>query len=628
MPKHLFGWFGEVDAQFADASVMLQRIWAFDWSGSSAGPLKTWPDELKSALRLVLNSPSGMAVLVGRDGIVVHNEALREMLGNRYDGVLGKPVAKALPIAANFFSDVISSCYNGTGVRVQDQPIRLKRNSTLETAWFSLGFTPIADTSANIHGVLVVVSETTERMRTLRALERARQRMNLALEAGGIIGTWDLDVRNNKVTTNGTFAALFGVSEKDAHDGVSNDILSASVHPEDRDRVLETLRAAIRSGSDYRCSYRAVTSGGEVRWFVVSGRPVHDAKGRVVQFAGIVIDITAQTETTAALEQSNLRFDILAESIPQIIWSTDAEGRHDYFNQRWTEFTGITAEEIEPTTWQELVHPEDWPRVAETWSECLATGNTYDIDYRFRHKDGDYRWLWVLALPLRDANRRIVRWYGTSSDIDAPKRLEEQRELVSHELDHRIKNLFALVNGLVSLSVREQPEHKPLADSLRARLNALNQAHGVIRGAPNAKSGSMRSLLQQLLEPYTDGNSDRITIEGADVALDAGTVTAFALVFHELITNATKYGALSRPDGSLLISLRLEADRQIIDWQECFEGNVNGGSTEGFGSRLLKTMVEGQLRGTITRDLSTTGLTTRIDIPHSALFAHANSTAR
>ena len=390
------------------------------------------------------------------------------------------------------------------------------------------------------------------------------------------------------------------------------------VHPDDRERVLGGLSSAIRTGSDYRCDYRAVTRDGETRWFVLTGRPRRDETGAIVQYAGIVIDVTERTEAAAALEQSNLRFDILAESIPQIVWSTDAEGRHDYFNRRWNEFTGIAPDRIEPTTWQELVHPEDWPRVQQAWQNCLTTGETYDIDYRFRHRDGGYRWLWVLALPLRDAEGRIIRWYGTSSDIDAPKQLDQERELVAHELDHRIKNLFALVNGLVSLSLRELPEHRPLADTLRARLEALNRAHGLIRGERDARCGSLRLLIEQLLAPYRDGYAGRIAIAGEDVTIDAGAVTAVALVFHELITNAAKYGALSRADGSLGITLGADDTLQTIDWQERFEGGIAGEVGEGFGSRLLKAMIEGQLRGTMTSRPSPRGLWLRIDLPRTA----------
>lgn len=322
----------------------------------------------------------------------------------------------------------------------------------------------------------------------------------------------------------------------------------------------------------------------------------------------------------AALEQSNLRFDLLAESIPQIIWSADADGRHDYFNGRWTEFTGIAPENIQPTTWQELVHPDDRDRVAETWQECLKTGKTYDIDYRFRYHDGSYRWLWVVALPLRNADGEIIRWYGTSSDIDAPKQLEEQREMVSQELDHRIKNLFALVNGLIAVSVREQPEHRPLAETLRARLDALHRAHGLIRAGMKQNSASLRGLLEQLLAPYMGGSNNRITIDGLDVTIDPGVATSVALVFHELITNAAKYGALSRAAGALHVTVSTDGDHQIIEWNEKFSGCVNGEAGEGFGSRLIKTMVEDQLRGRIPRDLSAKGLTTRIAIPRS-IFA-------
>ncbi len=618
MPEHLFVRFGERHSDFPNDSVMLERIRAFDWSGSSVGPIETWPDEIRSAVRMTLLSESAMAVLIGSDGIMVHNDALHRLLGDHYAGVLGLPVAEALPIAAGFFRDALAACGEGKGVRHQDHPLKLLRNGLLETAWFSVSLTPIADIAARVYGAFVVVSETTERMRALKALGQSRQRMELALDAGGIVGTWDLDIRTNTVFTNGAFAELFGVSGGEARRGISKDVLAAALHPDDRERVLGGLSSAIRTGSDYRCDYRAVTRDGETRWFVLTGRPRRDETGAIVQYAGIVIDVTERTEAAAALEQSNLRFDILAESIPQIVWSTDAEGRHDSFNRRWNEFTGIAPDRIEPTTWQELVHPEDWPRVQQAWQNCLTTGETYDIDYRFRHRDGGYRWLWVLALPLRDAEGRIIRWYGTSSDIDAPKQLDQERELVAHELDHRIKNLFALVNGLVSLSLRELPEHRPLADTLRARLEALNRAHGLIRGERDARCGSLRLLIEQLLAPYRDGYAGRIAIAGEDVTIDAGAVTAVALVFHELITNAAKYGALSRADGSLGITLGADDTLQTIDWQERFEGGIAGEVGEGFGSRLLKAMIEGQLRGTMTSRPSPRGLWLRIDLPRTA----------
>ncbi len=625
MPEHLFVRFGEKDPQFAETSVMLRHIRAFDWSRSPTGAIEDWPCELKFAVRTILLSASAMAVLIGREGIVIQNDAARIMFGDHYDGALGRPIGKVLPIAARFYGQAIAACYEGKGVRFVDQPIKLFRNGAWETAWFSLGFTPIADEQAHVFGVLLVASETTERMRALAALRRSRQRLDLALDAGGIVGTWDLDVRTNRVTTNGTFAQMFGVTEENTRLGVSNDILSTAVHPDDREKVLYCLKHAIATGSDYRCRYRAVTPQGDIRWFIVSGRPVRDERERVVQLAGIVIDVTEQTETAKALEQSNLRFDILTESIPQIVWSTDAKGRHDYFNRRWSEFTGIPPERIKPETWRELVHSDDWPRVEEVWRECLATGQTYDIDYRFLHHEGGYRWLKVLAMPLRDAEGKITRWYGTATDIDDAKQIEAQRQIVSHELDHRIKNLFALVNGLVSLSVRDDPALRPVAEVLRSRLTALHQAHGLIHGQQDAKGGSLRGLLQQLLQPYDSGRPEQIVMEGPDVIIDPGAITSVALVFHELITNAAKYGALTRGDGCLLIELRSHAGRQLIEWRERFCNDVIVASSGGFGARLLETIIEGQLRGSLKRELSAEGILIVIDVPLSVLCATPNA---
>lgn len=622
MPEHLFVRFGGEGQDATDKNAMLQRIRAHDWMQSPLGPIENWPNELKSAVRLILLSSSAMAVLAGREGIVIQNDAVVSMLGERFSLALGQAVAEVLPVAGDFFRHAIAECYDGKGVSFRDQPVKLKRNGLLETAWFSIGLTPIADIDGNIYGVLVVASETTERMRAHDALERSQQRMELALDAGGIVATWELDVRNARVNNlQNVFQGMSGIYQTHEDRFKSTNKLVASVHPDDHDRVLSDLNHAIGAGTEYRCRYRAVTSEGGLRWLIISGRPVRNEQGRIIQYAGIVSDITEQVETATALEQSNLRFDILAESIPQIIWSTDASGQHDYFNKRWSEFTGLKPEDIDVNMWHELVHPEDRARVAEAWQECLMTGKNYDIDYRFRYKDGSYRWLWVVALPLKDREGKIVRWYGTSSDIDAPKQLEEQRELVSHELDHRIKNLFALVNGLVSLSARDLPEHMPLADRIRSRLDALHRAHGLIRSNSSRKTIALKDLLGQLLAPYHADKDGAIKITGEDFELDAGSTTSIALIFHELITNAAKYGALSRSDGDLSVNLEKDDKHQIIEWVEKVDQQEISVSEEGFGSRLLKTIVKSQLQGRIVQNLLPEGLAIRLEIPHSAFLS-------
>src|SRR5690606_21123560 len=152
---------------------------------------------LHQAMRIMLLSAAPMAVLVGRQGLLIYNETVRDMFGEHYAGSLGQPVVDVLPEAAAFYHRALDTCFAGQGVRFRDAPLRLHRHGRTEVGWFNLAFTPIADEQAQIHGVLLVANESTVRVRALRDLQRSSERLDLALQAGGIVGIWDLDIQNN-----------------------------------------------------------------------------------------------------------------------------------------------------------------------------------------------------------------------------------------------------------------------------------------------------------------------------------------------------------------------------------------------------------------------------------------------
>jgi PAS domain S-box-containing protein len=327
-------------------------------------------------------------------------------------------------------------------------------------------------------------------------------------------------------------------------------------------------------------------------------------------------------ETAAALADSEFRFDTLTDTLPQIIWSGTADGVLDYVSRRWFEFIGIAEDEVEGRpTWVELLHPEDRERVAACWKESLATGKTYDVDYRMLHRSGEYRWLRVMALPQRDSNGRLKRWFGTATDIHESRLAVEERELVARELNHRIKNIFSIVGGMIGLSMRERPDMKEFAEELRGRLLALNDAHDFIRPDDRARtaqrvSHSFQKLLQRLLQPYDDENGQRISIEGPDARIDAGAATPLALVFHELATNSAKYGALSTPVGNIRVRFSRTPESVSIEWAE--RGGVvraQAPDHAGFGTRLLTLSVEAQLRGSFRRHWEPDGVRVEIEFP-------------
>ena len=326
------------------------------------------------------------------------------------------------------------------------------------------------------------------------------------------------------------------------------------------------------------------------------------------------------TAVLDALNESNARFAILTDAMPQMVWSTRSDGFHDYYNARWYEFTGVPAGSTDGEAWNGMFHPDDQDRAWTIWRHSLATGAPYEIEYRLRHHSGAYRWTLGRALPVRGEDGRITRWIGTCTDIDAAKRNSEQLEILSRELSHRIKNIFAVIGGLVGLSARRFPEARGFADDLRGRIAALGRAHEFVRphseaSAPVIGDATLKTMLADLLSPYPAFDAGQLTLTGDDVALDDRGATPIALVFHELATNAAKYGALSTPGGCVAIETRVDGETLSIGWRETGGPAIDGDPRHiGFGTRLAEMSIVQQLGGTLTRTWSPAGLIVAVTV--------------
>lgn len=326
------------------------------------------------------------------------------------------------------------------------------------------------------------------------------------------------------------------------------------------------------------------------------------------------------------LADSEARFRVIADSMPQMVWSTLPDGFHDYYNARWYEFTGAPQGSTDGEGWNGMFHPEDQARAWHTWRHSLQTGDLYEIEYRLRRHDGVYRWTLGRAVPLRNADGEITRWFGTCTDIDDLKRIEQGQALLSQELSHRIKNIFAVISALIALSAREYPEARAFARAVRDRIGALARAHEFVRphsevSRPLIGETTLHGFLAALFRPYAalDGRP-RVEIEGEDAVFDDQAATSVALLFHELATNAAKYGALSVPDGRVSLITERRGDRFILTWREMGGPSVlTPPVREGFGSSLAVLSVEGQLGGRLERVWGIEGLVVMADLPDTAL---------
>jgi PAS domain-containing protein len=319
--------------------VMLHRVSSFDWASTPAGPVDTWPEDIRSVSRTVLLSPAPTAVLIGRQGITLYNDAVRAAFGPDFEDALGKPVVEVLPHLADFYAKILADAFMGRASSFRDFPFDLRRKGERKKAWFDLDFTPIVDARGSVQGVLVACPETTVRVEALLDARTSHERLDLALEAGGLVGTWEVDFRTDTVRADERFARLHGVDPKCAKAGVDRKLLVAGIHAEDRDRVMAAFDQAKISGT-YRCEHRVVGFDG-TRWIVASGHVRHGPDMAPTSFAGTAIDVTEQVETAAALAESERRFRTYAETLPQIVYSWKADGSHSYVNHRWHEFIGL-----------------------------------------------------------------------------------------------------------------------------------------------------------------------------------------------------------------------------------------------------------------------------------------------
>nr|WP_047100205.1 PAS domain-containing protein [Sphingomonas sanxanigenens] len=336
-------------------------------------------------------------------------------------------------------------------------------------------------------------------------------------------------------------------------------------------------------------------------------------------------------QNARARAESEEKFRLLADAMPQMVWSTLPDGYHDYYNARWYDFTGVPPGSTDGEGWNGMVHPDDQAHAWAAWRHALDTGEPYEVEYRLRHHSGVYRWALGRALPMRGEDGRITRWFGTCTDIDESKQAREQRDIVAHELSHRIKNIFAVIAGLVGFSARTHPEIRPLADDLRERIMALGRAHDFVRphsevSRPTLVGSALHGLLEALFSPYRAEEQPRVLVGGVNPDIDDRSATPLALLFHELATNAAKYGALSNMVGHVDLSIAEEEEGAAyrFRWIEHDGPPVatdgNGGT--GFGGRLIALSVEAQLKGRLERRWQPSGLEVDVTIPAASLVRH------
>jgi PAS domain S-box-containing protein len=351
--------------------------------------------------------------------------------------------------------------------------------------------------------------------------------------------------------------------------------------------------------------------------------PIFDASGTVVGGVNMLMDVSDRQ-----------RADELAQRLAAIVASSDdaiVSKNLDGVIQSWNEgakrLFGYTAEEAigKPVT---MLIPSDRIDEEPTILARIRRGERIEhYETVRRRKDGSLIDISLTVSPVRDGEGRIIGASKIARDITERRRAQDQQRLLLREMDHRVKNLFALAQSVVALSARSAKTPRDLASDIQERLGALARAHALTISPLPGSAGqtdqpaTLQALIDTIVSPYEDGSGDqpRVVVSGPDIALSKNSLTSLALLLHESATNAAKYGALSTPAGRIEIRCFEDDNAFVLQWTESGGPLIEGkAGAEGFGA-LITHAAAGQLGGDIVRDWKPEGLTFRLSMDRSRL---------
>lgn len=287
---------------------MAGRIRAFDWTLTELGAIETWSTSLRSTVQFLLASPVPLVMLWGKPGYMIYNDAYSLFAGGRHPYLLGAPVELGWPEIAEFNRTVVDTCLAGGTLSFRNKELVLLRNGQPESVWMDLYYSPVAGDDQAPAGVMAIVVETTAHVISERrrqdaelAWRTANERVQLALNAGALLGSFVMDIKTNLLSGDERFARTFSYPLEQPLDQLAPDIAASKIHPDDLEEVNQQFAHSLQHGSAYNAEYRVRDPDGSYRWVLTSGRCEYDDQGQPFRFPGVLIDIHERKIAEASL---------------------------------------------------------------------------------------------------------------------------------------------------------------------------------------------------------------------------------------------------------------------------------------------------------------------------------------
>jgi PAS domain S-box-containing protein len=544
----------------------------------------------KAFRNLVIDSPIAMAIFRGKDHIIemANNAMMKTIWQKKKKETIGKTILEVFPeLLEQKYPELLDQVIlNKKVVREIESLAYVKVNGELKKFYLDYQYTPLLEKEGEASGVMVTVNDVTSKVEARKKVEDAEERARLAVEIAEI-ATWDVNIATQELIYSENLATIFG---HDKTSKITRPQIRNQVHSDDQQILEQAYKVALKT-SIYKYEARVVKPDLSISWIKAHGKIFFDEKKQPIKMLGTIMDITDEKNNQQTLMESEQKFRLLADSMPQHIWTSDPMGNLNYFNQSVYTYSGIPVEEIDKKGWLQIVHPEDREENVNAWMEAVKTGNDFLLQHRFRRFDSEYRWQLSRAIAQKDSEGKIQMWVGTSTDIqdqkDFTSKLEKEVQERTAQLELKNKDLINMnieLQSFAYISSHDLQEPLRKIQTFASRLSDLDEQNI----SANAKTylsrievaaKRMQTLIQDLLEYSRTNSAERIFVKSNldDIAeeiksdflerieeknaqlifhpLGEATIISFQFrqLLHNLIGNALKF---SRKDSTPIIEIK------------------------------------------------------------------------
>jgi len=635
----------EFRALLSGGGVMGERIRAHDWASTPFGAPTAWPQSLRSALSICLNSSAATAICWGPELRLLYNDAWSRMLGPGRPVPLGEKAIKAWADIWHVVGPQVKTVLEtGAGYAAVDQLLPIQQRGHTHEAYWNYSFTPIAGEDGSVAGILHQAQETSDRVfadrRNALILALADRMRPLAHpgeilacacrllgEALGVgrVGYGEVSPDGSTVSvarcwTDGMMADLagnyraedLGKLHRALRQGEICWLEDAATDPGLSARDRATLRRlGLRSGLiapilvEGRC--RAMI-------FAHDGRP----RGWGNHHAALLREVgerlrqeLARARAEAALRESERRHRLIFEQAQDVVFTADLNQVITSANPAAAEALGIAAEALVGRSVGEFVAPDTFRRTTGMLRRKLAEGGTTRYEVEVFGKTDLLHWE-ISSTLTTDGDGHPLGLHAIARDVTERHAFEGRQQMLIEELNHRVKNMLAQVQGIALQSFKGKSDVAEAQAAFQERLAALAAAHDLL-----TRRKWEGATLTQLVADATCrlAKPDRIGFNGPDVVLPPKATVSLVLALHELATNASRHGALSTPQGRVDIGWRPAGQRLRMEWRESGGPRVAAPEGRGFGLRLIERALASDLGGAVALDFATEGLVCTIDAP-------------